>query len=70
MQMMLVLKRSCLCLTSGNSTSPEGDWKAPRVRGTVGTGRNRMKPWGGTVCCWEELGELELVRGSGICWGH
>lgn len=20
--------------------------------------------------CWEELGELELVRGSGMCWGH
>lgn len=31
---------------------------------------NRMKPWGGTGWCWEGLGELELVRGSGMCWGH
>lgn len=70
MQMTPALRRSCLRLMSGNSTSPEGAWRAPRVRGTVGTGRNGMKLSGGTGWCWEGLGELELVRGSGMCWEH
>lgn len=62
----------CLCLMRilWEFDIARGGLEGTQVRGTVGTARNQMEPQSGTGWCWEGLGELELVRGFGMCWGH